>query len=278
MRCIRQQQCLVVGLVFLSACSPHSEWDTGVTAANHPWFSVSAGSAHEFRRTIATGIIDCESCHLAQAQTFADFTCITCHEHEPNLTQRLHLTVSGYAYQTQSCFACHRQGEKVAFDHGGITGACAQCHAQGAPFDALPANHMAITADCGGCHSTANWKTALGAPTSSFDPAKDVTVTALVPSYAGTSIVKVTPLPQTLHMVMNHASTQVPAGTMGTCAALPRRRRTWWVLPREPPRLAQHQRLCRNRPAARAATAHRARQASWDPWRPIPRECHRPAR
>lgn len=208
----------MVGLVVVvSACSPHSESSTGVTAANHSWFPVSAGSAHEFRRTIVTGTIDCESCHVAQAQTFADFTCISCHEHESNITQRLHLTVSGYAYQAQSCLACHSKGEKVAFGHGGITGACAQCHARGAPFDALPANHMAITADCGGCHSTPNWTTATGAPTSSFDPAKDLTVTALVPSYAGTSIVKVTPLPQTLHMVMNHASTQVPADTMGTC-------------------------------------------------------------
>ena len=214
------KRCVLVGVLALTACSSQPSKTSGVTSINHSWFPLTPGSAHAFGRTVSTGTINCESCHSAAAQTFTDFSCISCHEHDQTLTDRLHLATSGYTYQTQSCFACHPTGERMAFDHAGITGECAACHAEGAPFAALPVTgftHAPITSDCGGCHSIANWTSATGAPTNSFDPAKDVKLTAQIPSYAGTTITKLTALSETLHMQMNHLSPQVPSGTLANC-------------------------------------------------------------
>ena len=203
-------------LVF-AACSSGPESGTGVTASNHGWFPVGVGTTHEYGRTVSGGgTLSCDLCHPSQT-TFADFTCTSCHDHSQGISDQLHVGVTGYGYGPQTCLACHPDGSRVPFHHNGITGQCAVCHAEGAPFAAFPANHIAISSDCGGCHTTTAWRGASAAPSNSFDPARSVTVTAEIPSYAGTSIVMVTKLGEILPMVMNHSTTQVPAATMNNC-------------------------------------------------------------
>lgn len=211
-------------LVVFAACPPaHTDGDgSGITAERHDFFPIAEGTNHAYGRTLREGTMACESCHYPQSNTFADFTCISCHEHEKTTTDRLHLGLTTYSYTTTSCFACHRTGETGPFDHAGITGECAACHQEGAQFAALPVpgfTHPAIITDCGGCHTTASWKDASSAPTNSSDPAHNVTVTAQIPSYAGTAIASLTQQVQTLPMVMNHTSADVPAALMSDCAA-----------------------------------------------------------
>ena len=215
---------IVFGTLFVFAACPSDPTGAGngVTIEGHTFFPISKGTNHEYKRAVTGGTMECDSCHYPQSNTFADFTCISCHEHEKPLTDRLHLGVTKYTYTTTSCFSCHDKGETGPFDHVGITGECAMCHQEGAQFAALPVSgftHPPITADCGGCHTTDTWRSASTAPASSFDPTQNVTVTALIPSYAGTAIIHLTEQVQSLPMVMKHASADLPATVMGDCAA-----------------------------------------------------------
>lgn len=221
---------LAIGALFLFAVacsSPLSREDDGgvapgVTGATHPWFPIDAGTAHELGRPMPEGPMQCDSCHVASADTFMKYTCIGCHGHEEALTARLHLVVTGYKYASEDCFGCHPTAAKQPYDHFGIIGDCALCHDVGAPFAALPKGGFTHPpmggADCGACHGTSTWAGGGGAPAGpSRDPSVDVTVTALVPTYAGTSITRVTPLLETLPMTMSHGSTDIDAEASSSC-------------------------------------------------------------
>ncbi len=198
-----------------AACSKSSSASlAGVTPASHTAFPIQSG-AH------AT---DCATCHT-NPSTFSQFNCLGCHAHDQSPTDLVHASVTtGYAYQSQACYGCHQVPVPQSFDHKGVTANCALCHDVGASFAALPQpgfTHMATGgADCGGCHSTSGWGTGTMHVPSGIvsNPANDVTVTGLVPSYAGTSISKLTPLAQTLPMGMNHATSAIASATLGTCS------------------------------------------------------------
>jgi hypothetical protein len=53
----------------------------------------------------------CGTCHQS-ASNFAQFTCLTCHTHNQTETDGHHRGISGYRYDSQSCYACHRNGRK----------------------------------------------------------------------------------------------------------------------------------------------------------------------
>jgi hypothetical protein len=208
-----------------------------VTQANHTAFPITAGTTHEFGKTTAEGAITCDSCHRPSADSFAVVRCDGCHRHPDTVTPRLHLAVSDFAVDLSgvtdvdqqadlrgaSCYRCHPTGEPRAFSHSGVTDACAQCHAVGTSFAALPLagfSHLDFgQADCGGCHVTTSWKGASAAPNGSSDRSKDLALTGLMPSFQGTTIVRVTPQPQTLKMPMNHQTVTVDAGVLTTCGA-----------------------------------------------------------
>jgi len=232
--CARRGLLVVSALLLAGACSPGSGRDAnGVTPSNHTFFPITAGAMHELGKTVKEGPITCDSCHPPAASSFRDISCLACHKHAESVTDRLHTSVATYAYQSQNCYSCHPTGEKRAFDHcltagaggacaGLITDGCAMCHDVGNQFAALPVagfTHQDTGgADCGTCHVTTTWLGANGAPPGkAFNPANDVTVDALIPTWSSTSITSVTPLVQTLHMEMDHTSTQVPAGAMSAC-------------------------------------------------------------
>ena len=227
----RQAQCqvvlgIVLGLGLVSAActnSPGGALPKGVTPETHQWFPITTGTPHAMGRVMPDGAMACESCHAPTSNSFKDFTCVGCHGHDQTITDLLHLgRPNEYKFASVSCYSCHTNGNSVGFSHFGIQGNCAQCHDVATQFAALPVagfDHPATGgADCAGCHNTSDWKGATGgAPTNSHDPAQDVSLAALIPTYAGLSISTLSPETETLPQVMNHATTAVDATVLSSC-------------------------------------------------------------
>ncbi len=205
----------------------------GVTKDNHTYFPITAGTAHEFGKTLADGtVLNCDSCHPPNAASFTDFTCISCHDHEQPTMDLLHLSQSTYTYASSSCFSCHPKSVKFSYDHFGISSGCAYCHDVGGVFVALDAcslppdnrckpssgdAHVSLGLDCSACHVTTTWLGAGNGPGDAHDPAHDVTVHELLPSWSGSSIASVSPNDETLPQVMNHASSAVDSNLLSAC-------------------------------------------------------------
>ncbi len=101
----------------------------GVTAETHSWFPITTGTSHAIGLPITEGAIACSSCHAVHTRaSLKDFTCVGCHGHEQTVTDRLHPSVPKYAFASAQCLSCHPSGEKVAYDHAGVTNNCAMCH------------------------------------------------------------------------------------------------------------------------------------------------------
>ena len=216
--CMASSPCpvpLAALLCALSACSPNGNQarpNSGVTPATHSSFAVTSGPH----------AVDCNTCH-GEFPTFKQFNCTSCHAHERTSTDSLHRGVGKYSYSSGACFSCHptADGGKHPFSHTAITADCASCHAVSASFAALPVvgfTHQAINgADCASCHVTASWTSFTGPADVVSDPARDVTIPTLVPTYSGTSIVSLTPRSETLPMPMFHGTTKVDKAAFSTC-------------------------------------------------------------
>ena len=220
----------------LAGCTGGSSMTPPVSATNHPWFPIGAGTKHEVGKATVEGVIACEGCHRPEADSFSAVRCDTCHKHPEVLTPRLHLGVTDFAVDTSgtsdpavqaelrgaSCYRCHPTGERQKFSHTGISGECSLCHAENNAFAALPKpnfTHREVgAADCGGCHVTSSWAETTGAQ-NAFDPTRNRTVNALQPRWVDTTILSVTADPQTITMPMNHGATSaVDAGILFVCA------------------------------------------------------------
>jgi Zn finger protein HypA/HybF involved in hydrogenase expression len=126
----------------------------------------------------------CEDCHQS-ADTFADFTCISCHDHSADLAATRHIYITDFAYVSSACFSCHPTGNEAAITvdehslkyfqindsaHGAL--ACSDCHLDpttSKPFtcitchdhgsDAEQANHVNVSGysyssdACFSCHA-----------------------------------------------------------------------------------------------------------------------------
>ncbi|MCI5055621.1 MAG: hypothetical protein MRY83_05900, partial [Flavobacteriales bacterium] len=52
----------------------------------------------------------CSECHI-QANNYAVFSCIDCHEHNnKNDVDDDHDGVNGYVYESNACYSCHPDG------------------------------------------------------------------------------------------------------------------------------------------------------------------------
>ncbi|MCP5049364.1 MAG: hypothetical protein GY940_19495 [bacterium] len=78
--------------------SNHVSWDQAVF--NHQ-FPITSGDHANF---------SCNECHLTA--NYVEFSCIDCHEHNKNDMDDDHSDVSGYAYNSQSCYSCHPNGKE----------------------------------------------------------------------------------------------------------------------------------------------------------------------
>ena len=96
----------------------------------------------------------CADCHTNPAN-YAQFSCTTCHEHSNKAdVDKNHSGVSGYNYNSTSCYACHPTGSKDgSFDHNKsgfpltgahITTACTDCHTSG---------YAGTSNVCASCHT-----------------------------------------------------------------------------------------------------------------------------
>ncbi len=54
--------------------------------------------------------LDCNDCH--ESPNFANFTCVSCHEHSRAEMNDEHDDVRNYVYVSSQCFACHPRGEE----------------------------------------------------------------------------------------------------------------------------------------------------------------------
>jgi hypothetical protein len=165
-------------VVLLAACSSVTPQDpTPVSATNHTTFPITASSTHPLGGSAGVdGTFTCDSCHRPGAESFTQVRCDVCHRHPQVVMPMIHQAVSGFAVDTSdagddadakaelrgpTCARCHPTGAPRALSHTGITGGCADCHAEGASFAALPVagfNHPAINGnDCGMCHQTTKW-------------------------------------------------------------------------------------------------------------------------
>ena len=190
-----------------------------ITPDKHIWFDITQGP-HALGAAVAEGQIQCESCHPSGTTSFTQIKCAGCHGHDQSVTDRLHLTVSGYSFQDSSgCYSCHTK--HVDFDHAAITNNCAACHDVGNPFAALPKAGFTHPetggVDCSGCHNTTDWAAATGAP-NAHNAANDIVVMGLLPTFVGTSMGSLTSQNETLSMTMNHGSTDATAAVMSDCA------------------------------------------------------------
>lgn len=213
----------VLALLVCAGCpaSSGSGKANGLTPDKHSFFPIGAGTAHELGRTFAGGKMACESCHPSDTTSFTQIMCVGCHVHEQTVTDRLHTTVTDYSYgKSDACFSCHPADGKTPFDHGGIVGDCAMCHDAGKQFATLPKANFTHPptggADCSNCHDSRDWKGAT--PGNSHDPRRDLRVTALLPTYAGTAMVSLATQEQTLSMSMNHGAAAIPAALLSDCS------------------------------------------------------------
>ncbi len=155
---------LVGCLVFL-ACTPPpgAPLTEGFDPRAHAaFFPIDAAAVHALDRVAVDGAIACTSCHTSEG-TFADFSCVSCHEHRPTGVDPdgsrgmddVHRAISSYRYDSGSCLSCHGNGLAaeisrtahtvfpidVGTAHAGTT--CAGCHVQSG-------DRSVVT--CTGCH------------------------------------------------------------------------------------------------------------------------------
>jgi len=127
----------------------------------------------------------CSDCHES-ANTFADYTCVSCHDHSADVAAGRHVFISRYMFQSSACFSCHSTGNEAAITpdehslkyfpitdaaHGSL--ACTDCHQDpttSKPFacischdhssDGEATNHSGVagytydSSSCFNCHKT----------------------------------------------------------------------------------------------------------------------------
>lgn len=81
-------------------CHNTTSW-AGATF-NHTWFPIYSGS-HAGRWTT------CADCHI-NSSNYAQFSCITCHEHSQANVAPRHSDVPNFTYTATSCYSCHPTG------------------------------------------------------------------------------------------------------------------------------------------------------------------------
>ena len=153
-----------------ASCHSESAWVPSTFDHDNQYFPIYSG-AHNGKWA------ECIDCHTSPGN-FGDYTCITCHANPETDTQ--HSGVSGYAYNSSACLACHPTGDgQSGFDHNTtsfpLTGAhlsvdCQSCHANGyagtptqcvachqADFNqSINPNHngLGLSTECVSCHTT----------------------------------------------------------------------------------------------------------------------------
>jgi hypothetical protein len=119
-----------------------------------------------------------------------EIKCTSCHA----------LTVTNYAQF--ECTGCHEHAEDAV-----------------QPLHQFFDPYVYVSEACYGCHRDGTTSNSPRGRADATDPAHDVAVSALVPTWSATSIVSVTQANQSLPMHFTHRSAQIPAAAKGKCAS-----------------------------------------------------------
>ena len=85
-----------------ATCHTTITWTGATFDHDGPYFPIYSGS-HQGRWT------SCSQCHQNPA-AYAQFTCLTCHEHDQTSMDSKHQGRSGYSYTSIACYTCHPRG------------------------------------------------------------------------------------------------------------------------------------------------------------------------
>jgi hypothetical protein len=85
-----------------ATCHNTTSWNGASFNHDAPYFPIYSG-AHAGRWTT------CATCHTSPTN-YAQFTCFSCHEHDKTLMDSKHQGRSGYVYDSQACYSCHKNG------------------------------------------------------------------------------------------------------------------------------------------------------------------------
>lgn len=83
-----------------ASCHTTVTWTGAKFDHDGPYFPIYSGK-HLGRWS------SCSTCHT-NAANYAQFTCLSCHQQVE--TDGHHRAISGYSYQSQACYSCHRNG------------------------------------------------------------------------------------------------------------------------------------------------------------------------
>jgi hypothetical protein len=165
-----------------SGCDAMAGVNNGTTGASNPltreehgaYFPIGSGSYHPTET--------CDDCH-GGFDSFKQFTCMSCHAHDPTAAANRHTFITDYVGESSSCYSCHPNGRERPIsiaDHSAKyypidTGShsalqCTDCHnwvTTSRPFqcischtdkDGTDTTHASVTAyryndyGCYGCH------------------------------------------------------------------------------------------------------------------------------
>lgn len=87
-----------------ASCHSTSTWTGARFDHDAPYFPIYSGK-HRGEWS------SCATCHT-NAANYAQFTCLSCHKHSQTETDGHHRGMSGYRYDSQACYTCHRNGTK----------------------------------------------------------------------------------------------------------------------------------------------------------------------
>lgn len=145
-------------------CLRPSPLTFGIGADEHArYFPIDDAAVHRLGFEATDGAIACASCHASE-ESFAEFSCVSCHEHRQNGRDddgslgmdEVHAGNGAYRYASSSCLGCHQSGLAAELSrqahepffpiapetaHGATS--CAGCHIE-------PSTRAVVT--CTGCH------------------------------------------------------------------------------------------------------------------------------
>ena len=145
---------VVIAAVTSSCTAPDTTVDAGsglaegFTVAQHgAYFPIDARAIHAMDKATVDDVVSCAACHDNDADSFAELTCVSCHQHREETLVDSHQDLRGYRYESALCLGCHETGESprtsnsidpetheayfpigLATPHGNVV--CGACHAQ----------------------------------------------------------------------------------------------------------------------------------------------------
>jgi len=129
-----------------AACIPCHKG--GAPAFDHAtFFPIATGDMH-------AGIA-CQDCHGA-TRAIADLQCVACHTHDKATTDAAHLGLTGYQYDSPSCYNCHQDSTIPPFDHTGFPIAAGTTHSAFSCQDCHSASRAVADLTCTTCHTNAH--------------------------------------------------------------------------------------------------------------------------